>query len=273
MAKIVILELNQVFDSLTAAARAVGVDVSNARKAVKGLRQSAGGYHFAEVSGQADIARARENVVKQKTKRTKKRIVDKAKRSLIDAVHDRLVDVNKRARNAKKADLLDKDPVLQKMLSHTDFFGGNKTGGYKTSKTHLRQFSTNELQNLLDMLAADQHGYYDEVYNNKSKNRNLASYAAQFGISIPEAKKYWYVFPAIFELFRVAKQSEMTSSDPTIVAEIYDAMQGDADPEDLLDYVLDLTNYYKGNTSEDLDAILDKWSTTRGSWADEWEEF
>ena len=54
-------------------------------------------------------------------------------------------------------------------------------------------------------------------------------------------------------------------------ADIVQAMQGDADPTDLRDFVLDLTNYYKGNTAADLDEILDKWSTTRETWEERWE--
>lgn len=272
MAKIAVLELNQIFDSIAAAARAVGVDASNARKVLRGKRQSAGGYHFAEVSGQAGIDTAAANVQQRARHKAKRRILDKHHRNLVDAVHDRLVDVNKRARNARKEGLLESDKTLQKMLSHTDFYGGNKTGGYQTSKTHLRQFDAAELKNLLEMLGKEQREYAENVYN--SKTRNLASYAAQFGISEQDAKKYYHIFPAIFELFKAAKQQELYNYETIVTSEIYDAMQGDADPDDLLDYVLDLTNVYKGNTTDDLESILDKWSSARDVWQGrEYEEF
>lgn len=82
-------------------------------------------------------------------------------------------------------------------------------------------------------------------------------------------KNYWHVLPAIFEMFRQANVAQWQYQD--IENEIYDAIQSGADPEDLRDYVLDLTNFYKGNTREDLDDILDKWSTTRTTWEDRWE--
>lgn len=272
MAKIAVLELRQVFDSLAAAARAVGVDASNARKVLRGERQSAGGYHFAKVYVGSGIDTAINKVNHQTRRKAKRIILDRHHRNLVDAVHDRLVDVNKRARNARKEGLLESDKTLQKMLSHTDFYGGNKTGGYQTSKTHLRQFSSDELKNLLEMLGKEQREYADNIYN--SKTRNLASYAAQFGISEQDAKKYYHIFPAIFELFKTAKQQELFMYEMVITSEIYDAMQGDADPDDLLDYVLDLTNVYRGNRVEDLNSILNKWSSTRDVWQGrEYEEF
>lgn len=268
--RIFIIETGQTYDSLAAAARAVGVDPSNARKALRGIRSSAGGYHFSEVER---IEETKQQIVQAAKVKQKRQIMSKEKRDLVEIVHDMLVDVNKRARNAKKENLYGVDEVLQRMMSHTDFYGVNKTGGYITSKSHLRQFTKQELRTMIDIISADKSGYYENVYNNKSKNRNLASYALQFGISIKHAQKYWHILPAIFELFRVSKQkAEFQSSDPMVVDEILDAMQGDADPEDLLDYVQDLTNFYNGNTRQDLDAILEKHSETRSNWIDEWED-
>ena len=268
--RIFVIETGQTYDSLAAAARAVGVDPSNARKALKGLRASAGGYHFSEVER---IEQTKQQIVAAEKTKVKRQNIDMTKRALVDVVHNMLVDVNKRARNARKEGLFGVDEVLQRMMSHTDFYGSNKTGGYITNKTHLRQFSSDELRTMIDIISAEKQGYYENVYSNRSKNRNLASYALQFGLSNKEMEKYWHLLPAIFELFRVSKQKgELQYKESGVVDEILDAMQGDADPEDLLAYVKDLTNFYNGNTKSDLDSILEKHSETRSSWLDEWEE-
>lgn len=280
MAKIVILETNQVFDSISAAAKAVGVDPSNARKVVIGKRASAAGYHFAAVDSQAAIDRARENVAKNIINQQKKRVTSKVKQRLVNAVHDIFVDVNKRARNAAREDLLSKDPVLQKMLEHRDYWGTNKTGGYITDRQHLRKFSETELKNIIEMISREKQEYLDVYYS--SKNRNIASYARQFGLTNKQMEKYWYVLPTLYEMFGLAKKkTELEYRD--IKDEISDIMQaggglpedieeGDENSADLLDFILDLKNFYQGNTKEALDDILEKYSTTRKKWKRNFEE-
>lgn len=278
MAKIVILETNQVFDSISAAAKAVGVDPSNARKVVIGKRASAAGYHFAAIENKAGIDRARENVAKNILSKQKKRVVSKVKQRLVNAVHDIFVDVNKRARNAAREDLLSKDPVLQKMLEHRDYWGMNKTGGYITDRQHLRKFSETELKNIIEMISREKQEYLDVYYS--SKNRNIASYARQFGISNKQMEKYWYILPTLYEMFGLAKKkSELEYRD--IKDEISDLMQAgeglpedleDEETEDILDYIIDLKNFYQGNTKEALDDLLSRYSTTKKTWKKRFEE-
>ena len=272
--KIYVLETNQVFDSIAAAARSVGVDASNARKVIKGKRASAGGYHFAAMEQNANPELFRERIHEAVRERSKEKVLTKAERNqrknLINEVHDLLVDVNQRTRNAKKEGLYNTDPVLQKMTSYADFVGMNKTGGYDTSFKNLRTFSNEELQNIAAMIERDKGEYAKNIYDRMSRHRNIASYAAQFGISNAEATKYFNLYPVLFELFATAKQNtEYNYND--ITGELYDAMQGGAEADELLDFIMDLKTVYQGNTVNDLDAILDKWSTQRDKWQENWE--
>ena len=273
---IYIVETGQMYETIAAAARAVGVDAANVRKVVRGIgkRSSAGGFHFAEVSNPAQIQAARERVAAQPVDKARARAERAQKRKLVDAVHDIMVDINKRARNAKKENMLETDPILQRLMQHADYYGYNKTGGYQTSKQHLREFTAEQLQNLVDLVEKTKKDYADYLYNPEGTKRNLASIAAQFKIPQEDMKKYWHVIPAIFELFRQANTAQWDYKNIAkgLKADITEAMQGGADPKDLRDFVLDLTNYYKGNTASDLDDILDKWSTTRESWVPEWEK-
>lgn len=269
MPKIFVLETNKVFDSVAAAARSVGVDASNAAKVIKGKRGSAGGYHFIGFEQRSDLDRALEGYKEYIRTREKTKVLTKAernqRRNLIDNVHDLLVDVNKRMRNAKKEGLFDTDPVLQKMTSYTDYYGMNKTGGYDTTKANLRTFTNQELQNLADMIERDKGQYAQDVYDRMSRHRNIATYAAQFGITVPEAKKYFNLYPVLFELFAAAKQGTEYNYNE-IEGELYDAMQGDATEDQLLDFILDLKSTYQGNTQQSLDDILQKWSKQRKQW-------
>ena len=275
--KIIVLETGNIYDSIAAAARAVGVDKANAGNVVRGKRASAGGYHFARFEQNADIERARTRVQEELREKERQKVLTKAERksraSLIDSVHDLLVDTNRRARNARKEGIYNTDPVLQRMMSHTDYFGANKTGGYLTSKQHLRSFSNEELQNLASMIENEKGEYAKNVYDRMSRHRNIATYALQFGITVNEAEKYFKLYPILFELFNISKQNtEYRSSDPTIVSEIYESMQSGEDPDELLDFILDLKNFYTGSTTEDLDAIIASHARKRDEWEDEWED-
>lgn len=275
--RIVVLETGEVYDSIAAAARAVGVDKANAGNVVRGKRASAGGYHFARFEQNANIERAKQRMQEEIREKQKTKVLTKAERkhraSLIDNVHNILVDVNKRARNAKKEGLYNTDPILQKMMSHTDFFGANKTGGYITDRSHLRSFTTDELQNLASMIETERGEYAKDVYDRMSRHRNLATYALQFGITINEAEKYFNLYPVLFELFNVSKQNtEYRLSDPIIVSEIYESMQGGEDPDSLLDFILDLKNFYLGSTTEDLDIIISQHQQQRKELQEKWEE-
>lgn len=273
---IYIVETGQMYETIAAAARAVGVDAANVRKVVRGIgkRSSVGGFHFAEVSSPAQIQAARERVAAQPVDKARARAERAQKRKLVEAVHDIMVDINKRARNAKKENMLATDPILQRLLQHASFYGYNKTGGYQTSRQHLREYSAEQLQNLVDLVEKTKKDYAEYLYNPEGTKRNLASIAVQFAIPQEDMKKYWHVIPAIFELFRQANTAQWDYKNIAkgLKADITVAMQGGADPKDLRDFVLDLTNYYKGNTAADLDDILDKWSTTRESWVPEWEK-
>ena len=273
---IIVLETGLIYDSIAAAARAVGVDKANAGNVVRGKRASAGGYHFARFEQNADIERARTRVQEELREKERQKVQTKAERksraALIDNVHDLLVDTNRRARNARKEGVYNTDPVLQRMMSHTDYFGANKTGGYLTSKQHLRSFSNEELQNLASMIENEKGEYAKNVYDRMSRHRNIATYALQFGITVNEAEKYFKLYPILFELFNISKQNtEYRSSDPTIVSEIYESMQSGEDPDELLDFILDLKNFYTGSTTEDLDAIISSHAKQRDEW-NEWEE-
>lgn len=275
--KIVVLETGEIYDTIAAAARSVGVDKANAGNVVRGKRASAGGYHFARFENNADIQRAVTRSKEQIREKQKRKVLTKAERqqrnALIDNVHNLLVDTNKRARNARKEGVYDTDPILQRMMSHTDFFGANKTGGYDTSRQNLRQFSNDELQNLASMIESERGEYAKNVYDRMSRHRNLSTYALQFGISINQAEKYFQLYPVLFELFNISKQNtEYRLSDPIIVSELYESMQSDEDPDKLLEFILDLKNFYLGSTTEDLDVIISQHAKDRKEWQENWEE-
>ena len=82
-------------------------------------------------------------------------------------------------------------------------------------------------------------------------------------------------------MFELAKQkSELEYRD--IKDEISDIMQAgeglpedldeDAETADLLDYIIDLKNFYQGNTKEALEDLLARYSQTKKTWQKRIEE-
>lgn len=268
--QIYVIEIDQVFSSVSEAARAVAADVSNVRKALAGQRKSAGGYHFQYIEREDQKAQARIDLSQSYARSESKQIISKARKNLLNEVHDRLVSVNLRARNAKKEGLFASDPIIQKIMSHTDFFGANKTGGYNTSLKNLRQYSDEQLQHLLELIAGDQAEYAQQAYS--SDTRTAASFAAQFGISELDLGRYWAILPSLFEMYKLAKQDTEFKYN-NIVAEINRAMQEGKDPFEILSFVLNLKNFYQGNSKQDLSDIMQRWAEDHTGESGEWEVF
>lgn len=268
--QIYVIEIDQVFSSVSEAARAVAADVSNVRKALTGQRKSAGGYHFQYIEREDQKAQARIDLSQSYARSESKQIISKARKNLLSEVHDRLVSVNLRARNVKKEGLFASDPIIQKIMSHTDFFGANKTGGYNTSLKNLRQYSDEQLQHLLELIAGDQQEYAQQAYS--SDTRTAASFAAQFGISELDLGRYWAILPSLFEMYKLAKQDTEFKYN-NIVAEINRAMQEGEDPFEILSFVVNLKNFYQGNSKQDLSDIMQRWAEDHTGEDAEWEVF
>ena len=259
MANIFVPEKNAVYKTIAEAARAIGTDASNIRKVLKGKRKTAGGVHFTYVSNDADKLQFQEHLQIEKSQRTREQRDKSARRALVDIVHDRLVDINKRARNARKENLLSDDPILQKMMSHTDYFGSNKSGGYDTSRKNISKFDNDELVNLLSILSQEQSEYANQADKNNTP-RNAASLALQFGIPINQYKQYEHIIPVLFDLYKQFKQfDELRYID--FMNQTYEALQDDLDSDDFTNYVLEMLGAIKGNRIDDIDALLSEFSS------------
>lgn len=235
-----------IYASAAEAAKALKVDPSNISKVLRGLRPTAGGYSFVKTSERPTTAAGRRKVKKQKETAERK--------ELVKAVHDRLKILNEKYRTAKKENALETDKILQKQMTHAAYFGQTKTGGYNISIANLKKYSSDELQNLLNMLDREQKKYTRQQ-NQKQKATSMADVAAIFGISQPQIQKYDYILPALFDLLHLAKIDEFFRYSDVQTA-IWDIMQKDVDPEQLENYIDTIYESYLGNRTEDLDSIL-----------------
>lgn len=254
---ILAVEEGKIYASVKEAAQELGVDPSNLRAVLAGRRKTAGGYHFAttkpELSART-IAKKREKLHEQQiAQRISKQRSSSAKAErakLISNVKDKLQAVNQMMKAAKKENLLEGNETLQKMLSHTSYYGQNKQGGYYTSTQYLSQYSNEELENLLTLIEKDQdeaieRDYYEQESN---KGRSLASFATEWGITKKQAAEYRDLIPYLYDLVR--KMQFNTSMKYSYLLErVYTSMQQGI-PHDQLEKVLAELTAIADQTSE-----------------------
>lgn len=228
-------ETGQTFPSISAAARALGVDSSNISKVMRGKRKTAGGYHFEKPP--------------KETKR--ERLIRKIKKDIKEAN-----DILKEARDKKRQGFLDDVNELQ------DFGGdviGNTPDNYidDTSET-LDDMDDTELENIEDDLRDKIEKAREDIRNADDK---LKGYADAWGISSAEAEKYEHL---ISEINRTLERARANGEGTNLWYKVRDAMQNGMNPDDLAD-MLEAANRYFDNPGRGenlLDALSDWEDTT-----------
>ena len=239
---------SKIFETIAAASRALKIDAANIRKVLTGQRPRAGGVSFIYTLERPKSSRIR-------AKLREKEAISEHK-AAVQAVHDRLSEINQRYINAKKTGDFQNDPVLQKLMSHTDFFGEVRGGKYRIGAKHLSQFTTDELNNLLSILSREERKYID-LYKKKSKQgHGKAALAAIFGVSQNEIQGYDDLIPAMFELMRLSKEDEFFRYSEVSEA-LFGAVQDGMDEDVLTEYMNDIYQAYAGTDIAAYEAVLE----------------
>lgn len=238
----------RIFATVSEAAKALGVDASNIGKVLRGKRPRAGGYTFERTAQRPTTKAGRQYVKKQKETVQRKK--------LLNTVHDRLKELNVRYRNAKKEQVFETDPVLQKMMSHTNFFGSTKTGGYNISSQNLKQFTDQELQNLLRVLRNEERKYINYA-EREGDIQNAAAIANEFGISTNRANALEDLWPVLFDLLHLAKMDEFFRYDDVLTA-LSHVMKYGASEDQLQEFIDTIYGAYWGNDSAALTQSINK---------------
>lgn len=255
-----------IYSSIAEASRALGVDASNIRKVLVGQRKTAGKIGF-EWSDKATTTPEGKAAVKAAKRRD-------ARSDLIDAVHDRLKDINERYFDALREErrahkqqtgkpldaaaaqekVFAEDPILQKMISHRNYFGSGKKGGYLINEQQLRKYSDDELKNLLSMLKVEE-SQYTKIAESKPTVSNAAQLALLFNTGKRQIHKYKSVLPILFNLVHLAKMDSFFRYSE-VQENLYYLLEKNAKPEDVEKFVDLLYDAYEGNDEDERDRIL-----------------
>ena len=241
----------QIFRTISEASKALNIDAANIRKVLVGERPKAGGLTFTYTLEKPKSSRIRKEI--------REAFIKDEHKVAVSAVHDRLSELNQRYMNAKKAGTLESDPVLQKLMSHTDYFGEVRGGRYRVSAKHLSQFTTDELNNLLKILATEEHKYIDLFKKKSTTGHSKAALATIFGVSQKEMAEYDDLVPAMFELIRLGKEDEFFKYSELAEA-IFSAVQDGMDEDVLADYMDAILKAYAGNDIMTYNNILEEMS-------------
>lgn len=238
----------RIFGSVAEAAKALNTDASNIGKVLRGKRQKAGGYSFSRTLEPPTTKKGREARRAERVKSERK--------AILSEVHDTLKELNQRYRNARKENVYQTDEVLKKLMSHTDYFGQTKTGGYDISMQNLRKYSNVELENLQRVLRAEEKKY-TKIAERKARPMSPAALAGLFGISQNEVDKYKDVLPYLFDLLHLAREDQFFKYSD-IQDHIWEAMKNGIEPEKLMEYIDLIYEAYADNNVDALDFILNE---------------
>ncbi len=278
---IMIADTGNIYPSISAAARAVGVDPSNARKAVRGQRKSAGGYTFVEVAAaprQKEITKLMQQVNERLSDKQKKRRAAQRQHSMqkvqskrrsqparrrtasererIQQVHAALVEANNMIRAAKRGGT---GAITRKDLEAlAEQFGASKQGLFRTGKKDIEQYQ--EIEQLMARLQVikDQDA--------ARREQQAVNYAQQYNLqSTSDAKRKQDALDDLSRVYGKLREAASRASGDLRYVQIYEDMINDVKeltPEqiqslaDKLDDWLDTT---RNKTQEGLDKIMDQW--------------
>lgn len=279
---ILIADTGNIYPSISAAAKAVGVDPSNARKAVRGQRKSAGGYTFVEVAAaplQKEITKLAKKVAEsltpkqqqrraQQRQRSQQRVQERrrseqparrrtaAERERIQQIHAALVEANDMIRRAKRGET---GAITRKDLEAlAEQVGASKQGMFKTSTKDIQQYQ--EIDQIIARIQAIKE------QDAARREQQAVSYAQQYSLkTTADAKRKQDALDDLSRAYGRLREAANRASGAFKYVQIYEDMTNDVkdlDPDqiqllaDKLDDWLDTT---KEQTQEDLDKIIEQW--------------
>lgn len=279
---ILIADTGNIYPSISAAAKAVGVDPSNARKAVRGQRKSAGGYTFVEVAAaplQKEITKLVKKVAESLTPKQQQRRAQQRQRSMqrvqerrrseqparrrtaaererIQQIHAALVEANDMIRRAKRGET---GAITRKDLEAlAEQVGASKQGMFKTGTKDIEQYQ--EIEQILERIQAIKE------QDAARREQQAVSYAQQYSLkSIADAKRKQDALDDLSRVLGRLREAANRASGDLKYVQIYEDMINDVkelEPEQirlLADKVNNWLDTTKEQTQADLDKIIEQW--------------
>lgn len=243
MAKILNIDTGKVYSSITAAAKAAGVDPSNVGKVLRGQRRSAGGYRFQQVQADSltdaqlkDIQRAIEKAnpkwlqEQQQRQRYSKEFRRKA---ALNAIQEDLRAANEAIQDYKKANVYSIGKKVSELVGAGEVIGIRKSGLISTDIEKIKQKLAEADLKTIQAYREQIEKLTQEARNSLSASiQDKSDLADQLGLSKKQIEKYMSYMPEFFALLDLGDLEGRVSSD-FIYRTVKSYMQNDIEKSDL----------------------------------------
>lgn len=233
--RIYIPEIDQFFNSISAASEALGVDSSNISKVLAGSRKTAGGYHFLNAERRSSGRLPSKSTLRKEARSLLPPDPLQEKRDelrkLIDAA-------NKQARRIRKSGFGSFSSAIDDILVLGDDLGRTKSGYLKGAEGHLRTLNEAELNKYIQAIQERKKRRSYTVGGAMAEAERLA---ANFGTTSSHIAEMSEALPVLFSVLHNVYKDK--SSDQ-VLAQIDEFDDPEASPEQLIDTLGNLSDYY-----------------------------
>ena len=233
--RIYIPEIDQVFDSISAASEALGVDASNVSKVLAGSRKTAGGYHFIDAT-RRDSGRLPSIATLRKESRAL--LPPDPLQERRDELRNLINAANKQAKRLRKAGFGAFSSALDDIMSLGDELGRTKSGYLKGSEGLIRNLSEAEVNKYIQAITERKKRRSYTVGGAMAEAERLA---ANFGTTSSRIAEMSDALPVLFSVLHNVYKDK--SSDQ-VLAQIDEFDDPEASPEQLIDTLGNLSDYY-----------------------------
>ena len=233
--RIYIPEIDQVFDSISAASAALGVDAANVSKVLAGSRKTAGGYHFLNAEQRSS---GRLPSIATLRKESRSLLPPDPMQERRDELKNLINAANKQAKRLRKAGFGAFSSALDDIMALGDELGRTKSGYLKGSEGLIRSLSEAEVNKYIQAIQERKKRRSYTVGGAMAEAERLA---ANFGTTSSRIAEMSDALPVLFSVLHNVYKDK--SSDQ-VVAEIDEFDDPEASPEQLIDKLGQLGDYY-----------------------------
>lgn len=230
--RIYIPQVDKIYDSVAAAAAALGVNASNLGKTLSGKRKSAGGYTAIDASA---YTRKGKTITPNRRSLRNRAVKSGLYSAGADPLADKrqelqrlLIQTNTEAKQIRKAGIGFFAQYNNKAMDYVQDIGG-KNGYYATDYDTLSKLSAAELDKYI---AAVKNAQKFDTYTYAGAVRATNVRTDNMGITFSQAQQYRDIMPIIFRTLDNVTQKDWKYEE--IVQSIVDAIDNQAAPEDIL---------------------------------------
>lgn len=233
--RIYIPEIDQIFDSISAASAALGVDAANVSKVLAGRRKTAGGYHFIDAERRSS---GRLPSIATMRKESRSLLPPDPMQERRDELKNLINAANKQAKRLRKAGFGAFSSALDDIMALGDELGRTKSGYLKGSEGLIRSLSEAEVNKYIQAIQERKKRRSYTVGGAMAEAERLA---ANFGTTSSRIAEMSDALPVLFSVLHNVYKDK--SSDQ-VVAELDEFDDPEASPEQLIDKLGQLGDYY-----------------------------